>query len=92
MLLKLGTMRNAQDFSVRLDSQDQIYIQSDKCTGRFDRVTGIGVFNQKGCYFMHLSEIAGAKPLTLTPDQLALCLEHALRKGDRLGPCVILGA
>lgn len=88
--LKLGSMRKAQEFIVRVDKEDQIYIQSDRCTGRFDKKTGVGVFNHKGCYFIHLNEIMGARPLTLTADQLAQVLEFALKSGDELGPGVIL--
>lgn len=89
LTMKLGTMRKPQDFTVLFDPRDNtLMMQSDKSIGQFDATIGVGVFNQKGCYFIHLNAILGAKPMTLTPDQLSRVKEFAIQPGQEIGPGV----
>ncbi|HEY5588860.1 MAG TPA: hypothetical protein VIK86_07895 [Candidatus Paceibacterota bacterium] len=84
VFLKLGKMRKEQDFLVMdVNGKNQFIIQSDNKTGIFDKTTGKGKMNFKGCYFYHLS--FGALPLTLTPEQLNACLQEMTVKGDTIG-------
>lgn len=71
---KLANMRKPQEFVVypRKNHADTIKIQSDKSIGQFDPVTGEGVLNTKGQYFVHL---AMGVPYTLPADVLALALQ-----------------
>jgi hypothetical protein len=70
---KLGTMRKPQEFSVRPMSDGRVIVTSDKSTGTFDPLTGQGVLNQKGAYFVHLSAALGAKPYTYPAEFIAEC-------------------
>lgn len=72
---KLGTMRKAQEFSVRPTSDGRILLQSDKSTGLFDFRTGRGVLNQKGTTFLHLNPACGAVPYQYPAEFVAECLE-----------------
>lgn len=93
--MQLGTMRKPQEFCAhfhtRKDGSQAVMIQSDRSIGEFDAVTGQGVLNIKGSYFVHLNALLGARPLTLTQDQLAIAREHALKPGQELGAGIIFG-
>jgi hypothetical protein len=92
--LKLGNMRKAQNFIVDdINGENKFMIQSEKSIGVFDKTTGTGKINFKGCYFMHLNSFMGAIPFTLETDVLKNCLECLSIKGDiigEFGSCVII--
>lgn len=93
VFLKLAGMRKERDFVVTAhtgrNDENQIMIQSDKQIGLFDAETGVGIFNMKGCYFIHLNSIAGAKPLTLTPEQLAAVKAVMIKPGEYVGGGIV---
>lgn len=92
MLLKLGNMRKPQDFSIYPEGDDgKILIQSNKSIGSFDKVTGEGLLNTKGCYFMHLNTFMGAKPYTLPADILKEVVANIPKKGDHIGCGIYVG-
>lgn len=74
---RLGNMRKPQTFVTypRKSAQEHVVIQSGKAIGQFHPVTGQGVLNVKGCYFLHLSATLGARPFTLPADVLKLAIE-----------------
>ena len=81
--LKLANMRKPQNFVVQdVNDKDKIIIQSDKSIGIFDKKTGKGKLNTKGCYFPHLPY---ATPYALSMEQLKECLQALYIAGDVLG-------
>lgn len=84
---KLGRMRKPQEFVIypKQDDPGHIIIQSDKSIGRFDRNTGKGVLNTRGCYFVHLNKILGAEPYEFSMEFVRMCEEIQLGKGDLIG-------
>ena len=81
--LKLGNMRKPQNFVVQdVNGKNKIIIQSDKSIGVFDKKTGRGKLNTKGCYFPHLQY---ATPYVLSTGQLKDCLQALYIAGDVLG-------
>lgn len=70
---KLGNMRKPQTFVVTLSDKGNFIIQSDKSIGRFDMISGEGVLNTKGSYFVHLSPSLGAVPYTFPQELVSEC-------------------
>lgn len=70
---KLGKMRKPQEFVVYpvKEGERTITVQSDKSIGRFDTVTGKGVLNTRGQYFVHL---AVAQPFEFPKEFVHQCL------------------
>lgn len=85
---KLGTMRKPQQFTVTRTDQSNYIVQSDKSIGMFDPVTRVGLLNQTGHYFPHLSPALGAKRYEFPPDFVQECQESRVLKGDEIGPGV----
>ena len=81
-ILKLGTMRKPQEFSVQSLEGDRFIIQSDRSIGVFSLLDGTGKMNFNGCFFPHL---AFAKPYNLTVPQLIACRDVMAKPGDVLG-------
>jgi hypothetical protein len=91
---KLGTMRKPQNFIVYPKSTDGdglMIVQSDKSIGAFDPETRKGVLNIKGCYFLHLNRIMGAKPFEFPQEFVDDCLEAQPKSGDLIGSSPITG-
>jgi hypothetical protein len=92
--LKLGNMRKTQNFIVDdINGENKFMIQSEKSIGVFDKTTGKGTINFKGCYFVHLNSYAGAIPFSLDTETLKNCLECLSVKGDIIGSfdgCIII--
>lgn len=72
---KLGTQRKEVTWSVQPCSDGTIIVQSDKAIGQFDFKTRKGVLNIKGCYFLHLNAVLGAKPYEFPAEFVKLALE-----------------
>jgi hypothetical protein len=89
---KLGNMRKPQDFVVYpgKDGEDLV-VQSDKSIGKFNRETGKGVLNTKGCYFPHLTSFLGAKPYDFPMDFVVSCVLAQPESGDLIGTSSITG-
>lgn len=94
---KLAGMRKEQNFVVypfKLGDKT-IMVQSDKCIGLFDRVTGKGVINYKGSNYKgspHLSPLLGAEPYQFPDWFMQACFEAQPGSGDEIvkGSCVFI--
>lgn len=87
---KLGSMRKPQDFIVYPEDAtkpETLKVQSDKSIGCFDKTTGKGILNTKGCYFVHL---ALGKPFDFPMDFVNQCIEAQPKSGDRIGGGIII--
>ena len=88
---KLGTMGRAADFVVyprREDEPRAVILQSSSRICRFDAVTGEGVLSRRcpnGAYFVHLSRMAGAEPVTVPKGVINAALEIRHHKGQEIG-------
>lgn len=88
---KLANMRKPQEFMVTMSDKGNIMIQSSKSIGMFNPETGKGLLNVKGCYFVHLSTLGGAKPYEFPAEFIAECKEALVKKGDLMGNSDITG-
>jgi len=79
---KLAGMRKDQRFVVypRKSASDPIKVQSDKSIGMFDPVTGRGLLNRKGKYFLHLNEGLGAEPFEFPREFIDMALAAELKQ------------
>jgi hypothetical protein len=86
---KLAGMRKPQNFVVYpFKPGALIMVQSDKCIGRFDPVTGRGIINWRGSNYktsVHLSPILGAEEYEFPQDFVDTCIALQPQSGDQIG-------
>lgn len=83
--LKLLNMRKAQSFVVyKVSNREEVIIQSGKSIGIFNKDTGKGLLNTKGCYFHHLNKLLGAIEFDFSPHKEEI-LKVLFKSGDLIG-------
>lgn len=88
---KLANMRKPQEFVIYPDRGDgTVLVQSDKSIGQFDKATGKGLLNTKGCYFVHL-HMRGVIEYQFPEDFVKACIAAIPQPGDEIGPGIIVG-
>jgi len=94
---KLGNMRKAAEWTVypvsRNGTDETITIQSDHRIAQFYKSTGnglISVHKTNGAYFLHLSQMLGAKRITVPADVIAAASAAQPKSGDSIGPGVTI--
>ncbi len=82
--LKFGNMRKAQDFTIYpfKETDKEVIIQSDKSIASINPKTGEMTYNNKGCYFPHLTEYCGAKKGILRDADLILLKGKVFSSGE----------
>ena len=100
VIAKLGTMRKSTDWIVyprrRTPTDDYattLIIQSGSRICEFDAATGAGMlsaYRTTGAYFIHLSPLLGATPITVPAEVIAAVLDAQPKSGDSIGPGVTI--
>lgn len=101
VIAKLGTMRKSTDWIVyprrKIAGSDDyattLLIQSNSRICEFDAATGAGMlsaYRSTGAYFIHLSPLLGATPITVPAEVIAAVLDAQPKSGDRIGPGVTI--
>ncbi len=89
---KLGNMRKPQSFVVYPGKEgEDLIVQSDKSIGQFNRETGKGILNTKGCYFLHLTKLLGAQEYQFPMEFVIACVLAQPESGDLIGVSPITG-
>jgi hypothetical protein len=99
VIAKLGNMRKSTDWIVYPQSRTAdrdattLIIQSNSRICEFDAATGAGMLSAhrtSGAYFIHLSPLLGATPITVPAEVIAAVLDAQPKSGDRIGPGVTI--
>jgi len=93
---KFPGMRKEDSLSVLpVDADGKTFtFQGSRTIGRVDVETGKGMVNYMGSnpkYFMHLSKMMGAVDFDFPQEFINLIKENQTRKGDQIGPGIIMG-
>ncbi|MDP2730583.1 MAG: hypothetical protein Q8O55_08865 [Dehalococcoidales bacterium] len=88
-------MRKPDDIIVYPNPDGKVYtFQGDRTIGTVDVETRKGVLNFKGSnskYFIHLNKVLGAVDYNFPQEFVNLIKEFSTKKGDIIGPGIILG-